>query len=109
MNFYTSNDVSKRRWEENIIMTLLRLTPLQNGCLITFKKFVHETEKNKKLVIRNFNSTWKKYDFSTLVLEPSENVNLFVSLLWLADFEVFNYIQYFIDVVRNKLQTVNIY
>ena len=44
-----------------------------------------------------------------LVLEPSENVYLFVSILWLADFEVFNYIQYFIDVVRNKLQTVNIY
>ena len=54
---------------------------MQNGCLITFTKCAHETKKNKKLQIKNFNSTWKKYDFLTLVSEPSENVYLF---LWHA-------------------------
>ena len=57
--------------------------------------------------MRNFNSTSKKYDFSILISEPSENVYLFVSLLWLVAFCIYG--QYFIDIVRNKLQTVNIY
>ena len=34
-----------------------RFTPLRNGCLISFKKCVHKTEKNEKLLIRHFNST----------------------------------------------------
>ena len=55
-------------------MTLMRFTPLRNGCLIIFKKCVRETEKNQKLLIRNFNFTRKKYDFKTLILETSEYV-----------------------------------
>ena len=35
----------------------IRFTPLRNGCLISFKKRVNKTEKNEKLLIRNFNST----------------------------------------------------
>ena len=58
-----------------------------------------KTEKNQKLLIGNFNSKWKKQqDFSTSISEASENVYLFVSVLWLVFFGVSIYIQYFCDV-----------
>ena len=63
-------------------MTSMRFTPLRNGCLIVLKKCVRETEKNQKLLIRNFNLTRKKYDFKTLILETSENVlSICISLM----------------------------
>ena len=77
---------------------------LRNGCLITFKICVHKTEKNLKLLIRSFNSTLFIF-FQKSISEASENVNLFVSLLCLVSFGFCIYIQYFFDVVRNKLQT----
>ena len=51
----------------------------------------------------------QKQDFSTSISETSENVYLFVFISWLVSFGVCIYIQYFFDVVRNKLQTKNIY
>ena len=45
LTFYTSNDVPKRCREEKNIRALMRFIPLRNGCLITFKKCVHETEE----------------------------------------------------------------
>ena len=45
-SFYTSSDFVRRCWEGKIIVTLIRFTPLQNGCLIALKKCVHETDKN---------------------------------------------------------------
>ena len=51
----------------------------------------------------------KKQGFLTSIAETSENVYLFVSLSgYLFPFLVCIYIQYFFDVVRNKLQTINI-
>ena len=47
LTFYTSNNVCKKRKEEKIVMTLMRFTPLQNGCLITIKICVRKTEKIK--------------------------------------------------------------
>ena len=51
----------------------------------------------------------KKQDFSTSVSEANENVYLFVSLSRLVSIGVGIYMQYFLDVVRNKFQTTNIY
>ena len=47
--------------------------------------------------------------FSKSISEARENVNVFVSHLWLVFSAVCTYIQYFFDVMRNKLQTINIY
>ena len=46
LTFYISNDVCKGCWEGKIVMALMRLTSLWNGCLITFKKCTHKSEKN---------------------------------------------------------------
>ena len=46
----------------------------------------------------------KKQDFSRPVSETSENVYLFVSFM----IGICMYLQRFFDVVRNKLQTINI-
>ena len=51
----------------------------------------------------------KKEDFSTSISEASGNVYLFVSLSRFASFGVCSYIQYYFDVVRNKLQTIIIH
>ena len=51
----------------------------------------------------------KKQYFSTSISEASKIVYLFVSLSRLVSFGVCINIQYFFDVVRNKLQTINIY
>ena len=51
--------------------------------------------KLKSLLIRNFNYTLENQNFSTSVLEKSENVYLFVSVSLLIPFGVCIYMQYF--------------
>ena len=51
----------------------------------------------------------EKKNFSTSISRTKENLYLFVLILWLICFRVIIYIQYFFDVVGNKLQTKNIY
>ena len=58
----------------------------------------HETQEKYKSLIKDFNSS----------SETSENLYLFVSLSWLVSFGVYIYMQYFFDVVRHELQTINI-
>ena len=103
--------MSKRVWlfmhetmcqKEKNVMTLIRLTPLWNGCLISKNVFIRKIESR-------FNSTWKKGDFSTSMSEANENMYLFVYLLRLVSFGVCIYIHYLFGVVRNKLQTINTY
>ena len=48
----------------------------------------------------------EKHDFSTSLSETSEHVSLFLFHDWFPLEFVF---KYFFDVVRNKLQTINIY
>ena len=62
-----------------------------------------------KIVDKGFQLYINTQDFSTSISETTENVCLFVLILWLASFGVCIYIQYFFDVVGNKLQTRNIY
>ena len=62
--------------------------------------------KNFKMLIRDFNSSLKKQDFSTSISEISENVCLFSFIpviLWSVSLGVCIYKQHFFDVVRNKL------
>ena len=47
----------------------MRFTPLRNGCLITFRKCVHETEKNEKFLIENLKSALKKIGFFRISIE----------------------------------------
>ena len=57
------------------------------------------------MLIRDFNSSLKK-DFSISISDRSENVispYFYFWYLWLASFGVLISIQYFFDVVRNKL------
>ena len=51
----------------------------------------------------NFKFTLKKQGFSTSISEEYENVYLFVF------FGVWIHIQNFFDVVRNKIQIINVY
>ena len=67
--------------------------------------------KLKSLLIRNFNYTLENQNFSTSILEKSENVYLFVSLL--IPFGVCIYMQYFFKYLpelikrRSKVQEKN--
>ena len=54
LTFYTSNDVCKPSWEGTITRTLMRFTPLRNGCLFLKIVFVK---------LRNFNFIWKNRIF----------------------------------------------
>ena len=70
---------------EKTVTLLLKMCSGNHGTIIrmynTFVLYFHdETERNCKLLIRNFNSTWKKSDFSTSISETSENVYLFISV-----------------------------
>ena len=69
----------------------LRFRPLRIGCLITFKKIVHETEK-KEVVDKEFLNINKK---EFLKKTGFFNINIRG--------------KYFFDVVRNKFQAINIY
>ena len=62
-----------------------------------------------KTVDKEFDPILKKQDFSTSASKTSENVFLFVFISWLVSFGVRIRKQYFNDVVRNKLQIINVY
>ena len=51
----------------------------------------------------------RKQDFSRSVSETSQTACLFIFNSWLVSFGVCIYMQYFFDVLRNKLQAMNIY
>ena len=97
-----SKQINKRVWifiyqtmslssveKKKILGPNWRLHLCEINCFITFTVFM-KLRKIKKLLIRTFNSTWKKkQDFSTSVLGTCENVYLLLSLSQLVSFGVF--------------------
>ena len=84
--------------DKKAIRTLMRFTSLWNGCLITFKGCIHETEefslyikKKKGFLKKNISSKWNRY--------------LFVSFLWLSLYLYTELRWCSIDVVRNKIKS----
>ena len=78
--------------------------------VIFFEKCAHETEKSKKLLIRNFSSALRKEDSSRSSSQTSEHVSLhFISffsmslhilLLWCS--EKSNFKQKLVDLIRER-------
>ena len=102
--FFIHQTKYKWSWEEKIVMTFEVHT--SKWLFNYFQKMC--SRKIKSCWLRILTLHEKNWMFQNLS-EASENVNLFVSLWRLVFFAVCIYIQYLFDVVRNKLQTINIY
>ena len=90
------------------IAKFFRVSILKNICeRLLLKMFIKPRKiKNCWYVILTLH---EEQDFSTSISETSEIVYLFAFISWLLSFWVCIYIQYFFDMVRNKLQTIDIY
>ena len=82
-------------------ITFMTFWIFYQGLLLFFRSFSHTNLP--------FFFTRTHQNFNMTLRETSENVYLFVFISWLVSFGVCIYVQYFFDVVRNKLQTINIY
>ena len=100
---------NSRNSKDISLKNLLSFTPLRNGCLINFTKGVHGTEKNYKLLIRNFNSTFKTTGFFYINVRGKWRCTSLCFITWLASLGVCIYLECLFDIVRNKLQAINIY
>ena len=92
-------------WSLFLILSIAKFLRAPISKNICVWKYVHKTEKNKKLLRRDFNSSLKKNNLIP-ISEKSKNVFLFILIsviLWFVSFGVCIYIQYSFDVVRNKL------
>ena len=72
-----------------------------NGCF--WKRVFSWNWKKLKIIIRNFNLTFKK---QVSQHRYQKKVKMFVFILWLVSHEVCVHIQYFFDVLRNKVQEI---
>ena len=65
--------------------------------------------KNKNISLGSFNFIFKKQVEMFLFISWKKQVKMIVFILWLVSFAVCIQMQYFCHMVRNKLQTINIY
>ena len=107
-HFYTM-PLCWRLFSSQNIARFLRAHILKNICESCFWKCVHETEKKWKLFIRNIKLILKKQVKMFVFISWKQQVKMLVFISWLVSFGVCIQIQYFCDVERNKLQTINIY
>ena len=102
LTFHTSNNVCKRCWEEQIIMTWIRFKPLPN-CIFNYFQIMCSWKWEKlKVFDKELTLHEKKIGFFNVSIRDkwkciSICISLMIGLLW----RVCNYIQYFFHVVRN--------